>query len=86
MLESPFGLDSVLLAPIQFAFTISLHIVSPAFTIGLSAFIATLQILWMRTGRADYHDLARFWGKIFAVSFAMGMVSGVVLSYQVGTN
>ncbi len=79
-------LDATLLARIQFAFTISFHIIFPAFTIGLSAYIATLEILWLRSGRQHYHLLARFWIKIFAVSFAMGVVSGIVLSYQFGTN
>ena len=85
-METVFGLDAVLLSRIQFAFTIAFHIVFPAFTIGLSAFIATLEIAWMRTGRAHLHLLARFWTKIFAVSFAMGVVSGIVMEYQIGTN
>lgn len=79
-------LDPVLLARIQFAFTIMWHIIFPAFTIGLSAYIATLCVIWMRTGKDHYRELARFLTKIFAVSFAMGVVSGVVLSYQFGTN
>ena len=79
-------LDPVLLARIQFAFTISFHIIFPAFTIGLSAFIAVLLLTWMRTKNEKYHRLARFWTKIFAVSFAMGVVSGIVLTYQFGTN
>ncbi len=78
--------DPLLLARIQFAFTIAFHIIFPSFTIGLSAYIATLEIMWIRTGRPHYHTLARFWTKIFAVSFAMGVVSGIVLSYQFGTN
>ncbi|MEX0591387.1 MAG: cytochrome ubiquinol oxidase subunit I [Xanthobacteraceae bacterium] len=78
--------DPVLLARIQFAFTISFHIIFPSFTIGLSAYIATLDVMWIRTGTKHYHSLARFWTKIFAVSFAMGVVSGIVLSYQFGTN
>jgi len=78
--------DPTLLARIQFAFTISFHIIFPAFTIGLSAFVAVLLIMWHRTGAEKYHRLARFWTKIFAVSFAMGVVSGIVLSYQFGTN
>lgn len=57
-----------------------------AFSIGLSAFIATLLVLWRRTGREHYHRLARFWTKIFAVSFAMGVVSGIPLSYEFGTH
>jgi cytochrome d ubiquinol oxidase subunit I len=79
-------LDPVLLARLQFAFTITFHIIFPAFTIGLSAYIATVLVLWLGTGREHYHRLARFWTKIFAVSFAMGVVSGIVLSYQFGTN
>lgn len=79
-------LDAVLLARIQFAFTIAFHIIFPTFTIGLSAWIATLLVIWRRTGVERYRDLARFWTRIFAVSFAMGVVSGIVLSYQFGTN
>jgi cytochrome d ubiquinol oxidase subunit I len=79
-------LDPVLLARLQFAFTITFHIIFPSFTIGLSAYIATLEALWIWTGTERYHLLARFWTKIFAVSFAMGVVSGIVLSYQLGTN
>ncbi len=79
-------IDAFLLSRIQFAFTVSFHIVFPAFTIGLSAYIATLLGLWLKTGDVKFHTLARFWTKIFAVSFAMGVVSGIVLSYQFGTN
>ena len=79
-------LDPILLARLQFAFTIIFHIIFPTFTIGLSAYIATLCVMWMRTGKERYRLLARFWTKIFAVSFAMGVVSGIVLSYQFGTN
>jgi cytochrome d ubiquinol oxidase subunit I len=77
---------ALLLARLQFAFTIGFHIVFPAFSIGLSAFIATLLVLWRRSGSEHYHRLARFWTKIFAVSFAMGVVSGIPLSYEFGTN
>jgi cytochrome bd ubiquinol oxidase subunit I len=79
-------MDALLLARIQFAFTIAFHIIFPSFTIGLSAFIATLEGLWLKTGKQRYHVLARFWTKVFAVSFAMGVVSGIVMSYQFGTN
>ncbi|WP_186420971.1 cytochrome ubiquinol oxidase subunit I [Bosea sp. CS1GBMeth4] len=79
-------IDAFLLSRIQFAFTVSFHIIFPAFTIGLSAYIATLLGLWLKTGNPKFHLLARFWTKIFAVSFAMGVVSGIVLSYQFGTN
>jgi cytochrome d ubiquinol oxidase subunit I len=79
-------LDPVLLARIQFAFTVTFHIIFPSFTIGLSAYITTLGVLWLRSGEERYQQLMRFWTKIFAVSFAMGVVSGIVLSYQFGTN
>ena len=79
-------LDPVLLARLQFAFTVTFHIVFPTFTIGLSAFIATLMVRWVATGQERFQRLARFWTRIFAVSFAMGVVSGIVLSYQFGTN
>lgn len=79
-------MDPVLLARLQFAFTIIFHIIFPSFTIGLSAYIATLGAMWLRTGTERYHLLMRFWTRIFAVSFAMGVVSGIVLSYQFGTN
>ncbi len=78
--------DPVMLARLQFAFTIAFHIIFPAFTIGLSAYIAVLLGMWIKTGRERYQKLARFWTKIFAVSFGMGVVSGIVLSYQFGTN
>jgi len=79
-------LDPVMLARLQFAFTVSFHIIFPSFTIGLAAYIATLLVMWLRTGVERYQLLARFWTKIFAVSFGMGVVSGIVLSYQFGTN
>jgi len=78
--------DPVLLARLQFAFTITFHIIFPSFTIGLSAYIATLSAIALITGRDHYKRIALFWTKIFAVSFGMGVVSGIVLSYQLGTN
>jgi cytochrome bd ubiquinol oxidase subunit I len=82
----PMDLDAVLLARLQFAFTVTFHIIFPTFTIGLSAYIATLGVLWLRSGAEHFQRLMHFWTKIFAVSFAMGVVSGIVLSYQLGTN
>ncbi|HET9903751.1 MAG TPA: cytochrome ubiquinol oxidase subunit I [Xanthobacteraceae bacterium] len=79
-------LDPVFLARLQFAFTVAFHIIFPGFTIGLSAYIATLEILWVTTGHDRFFRVSRFWTRIFAVSFAMGVVSGIVLSYQFGTN
>src|SRR5260221_10119646 len=78
--------DHVLLPRFKFAFPISFHIIFPTFRIGLSAYIATLEVMWLWSAREPYHRLARFWTKIFAVSFAMGVVSGIPLSYQFGTN
>ncbi|MFU8815787.1 MAG: cytochrome ubiquinol oxidase subunit I [Pseudomonadales bacterium] len=74
------------LARFQFAFTISFHIIFPAFSIGLASYMALLQGLWLYTGRDTYMRVYRFWLKPFAVTFGMGVVSGVVMSYQFGTN
>lgn len=79
-------LDPVLLARIQFAFTISFHIVFPAFTIGLASWLAVVEWRWLKTGDKVYEEIYHMWVKIFAVCFGMGVVSGVVLSYQFGTN
>jgi cytochrome d ubiquinol oxidase subunit I len=84
--DTVLGLDATMLSRIQFGFTIAFHIIFPAFSIGLSAFIATLELLWLRSGAEHLHRLARFWTKVFAVSFAMGVVSGIVMEYQLGTN
>lgn len=80
------SLDMVFLARLQFAFTVSFHIIFPAFTIGLASYLAMLEGLWLKTGRDVYLQLYRFWVKIFAISFGMGVVSGLVMSYQFGTN
>ncbi|WP_321883905.1 cytochrome ubiquinol oxidase subunit I [Burkholderia cepacia] len=79
-------MDALHLARIQFAFTVSFHIIFPALSIGLSSFIAVLEGLWLKTGREVYRELCLFWSKIFAVAFGMGVVSGVVMSYEFGTN
>src|SRR5260370_21026205 len=79
-------LSDLLVSRLQFGFTIIFHIIFPTFTLVLSAYIATLCVMWMRTGTQHYRSFAQLWTKIFAVSFAMGVVSGVVLSYQFGTN
>jgi len=77
---------ALLLARLQFAFTISFHFIFPAFSIGLASYLAVLEGLWLRTGRDVYLTLFRYWLKIFAITFAMGVVSGIVMSYQFGTN
>lgn len=79
-------LDPILLARIQFAFTVSFHIIFPSFSIGLASYLAVLEGLWLRTGNNLYKELYKFWIKIFAVTFGMGVVSGVVMAYQFGTN
>ena len=68
--------DAVLLARIQFGFTISFHIIFPAITIGLASYLVVLEGLWLWKADAVYRDLYHFWSKIFAVNFAMGVVSG----------
>jgi cytochrome d ubiquinol oxidase subunit I len=80
------GWDAVVLARAQFAFTMSFHIVFPAFTIGLASYLAVLEALWLSTGREVFINLFNYWLKIFAVVFGMGVVSGIVMSYQFGTN
>jgi cytochrome bd ubiquinol oxidase subunit I len=79
-------LDALMLSRIQFAFTIAFHIIFPAFTIGLASWLAALEFNWLRTGNPLYRNLFRFWVKVFAVSFGLGVVSGIVMSYQFGTN
>lgn len=80
------GWDAVVLARAQFAFTMSFHIVFPAFSIGLASYLAVLEALWLATAREVYISLFNYWLKIFAVAFGMGVVSGIVMSYQFGTN
>ncbi|MDR3432433.1 MAG: cytochrome ubiquinol oxidase subunit I [Rouxiella aceris] len=81
-----FGLDAFELARIQFAFTVSFHIIFPAITIGLASFLAVLEGMWLKTKKEEYRDLYHFWSRIFAVNFGMGVVSGLVMAYQFGTN
>ena len=78
--------DAVFLARLQFAFTVSFHFIFPSFSIGLASFLAVLEALWLWTGRSVYLDLFKYWLKIFALAFGMGVVSGIVMSYQFGTN
>jgi cytochrome d ubiquinol oxidase subunit I len=78
--------DALLLARFQFAFTVSFHFIFPSFSIGLASYLAVLEALWLRTGREVYLNLFKYWLKIFALAFAMGVVSGIVMSYQFGTN
>lgn len=79
-------MDAAILSRIQFAFTIGYHILWPTLTISLSAFVTWLSVLWWWTGKPVYHDLMRFWMRLFALGFGMGVITGVVMSYEIGTN
>ena len=81
-----FDFDALTLARMQFAFTMSFHIIFPAFSIGLASYLAVLEGLWLWKKEQIYRDLFNYWKKIFAVAFGMGVVSGIVMSYQFGTN
>jgi cytochrome d ubiquinol oxidase subunit I len=80
------SIDALILSRLQFAFTISFHIIFPAFTIGLASYLAVLEGLWLLTKQQRFQTLYLFWIKIFALSFVMGVVSGIVMSYEFGTN
>jgi cytochrome d ubiquinol oxidase subunit I len=77
---------ALLLSRLQFAFTISFHIIFPSFSIGLAAWLTVLEALHLRTGRPTYRRLFEFWLKIFGVAFGLGVVSGIVMAFQFGTN
>ena len=79
-------LDPLLLSRIQFAFVISFHIIFPAFTIGLAAWLATIEGMRLATGDPVYRRVFDFWLKVFALSFGMGVVTGIVMAFQFGTN
>lgn len=80
------AVSALTLARLQFAFTVSFHFIFPSFTIGLASFLLVLEALWLRTGRDVYHQLFQYWLKIFAITFGMGVVSGIVMAYQFGSN
>src|SRR6202163_2812770 len=80
------GWDAVDLARAEFAFPMGFHIVFPAFSIGLASYLAVLEALWLSTGREVFINLFNYWLKIFAIGFGMGVVSGIVIAYQLGTN
>ena len=79
-------ISALTLARAQFAFTVSFHFIFPAFSIGLASYLAVLEALWLRTKNEVYLNLFKYWLKIFALAFAMGVVSGITMSYQFGTN
>src|SRR5579871_2929605 len=78
--------SALVLARFQFAFVVIWHFLFPAFTIGLASYLAVLEGFWLATGRSVFLDTFRYWLRIFAIVFAMGVVSGLVMSYQFGTN
>src|SRR5580658_1739186 len=79
-------MTALLLSRIQFAFTITFHIIFPSFTIGLAAWLTVLEAMCLATGRLTYRLLFEFWLKIFGVAFGLGVVSGIVMAFQFGTN
>jgi cytochrome d ubiquinol oxidase subunit I len=79
-------LDPVFLSRVQFAFVVSFHIIFPSFTIGLAAWLATIEGMRLATGNVVYRRVFDFWLKVFALSFGMGVVSGIVMAFQFGTN
>src|SRR5438046_9773589 len=80
------SLDAVLLSRLQFVWVVALHILRPSFRVGLASYIAVREGLHFFTGRAVYLRLSQFWLKLFAISFGMGVVSGIVMPFQFGTN
>src|SRR5438132_11967054 len=79
-------LTALLLSRFQFAFTISFHIIFPSFTIGLAAWLTLLETLYLKTGRPAYRAVFEFWLKIFGVAFGLGVVSGIVMAFEFGSN
>src|SRR5450432_497300 len=79
-------MDAALMDRIQFTFTVTFHYIFPQLTMGLALLIVILKTLALRTGNEEYNISARFWGKIFAVNFAVGVVTGIPLEFQFGTN
>ena len=79
-------IDTNLVSRFQFAFTISFHILFPAFSIGLAIFIAAMEAIWLKTRKPIYLKICKFWTKVFALTFGMGVVSGIVMAFQLGTN
>src|ERR1700752_3960326 len=77
---------ALLLSRLQFAFTVSFHIIFPSFTIGLAAWLTVIEALHLATGRSAYQVVFEFWLKIFGVAFGLGVVSGIVMAFQFGTN
>lgn len=86
MITAMSALSAFELARTQFAFTVSFHIIFPAITIGLGTYLVVLEGMWLWTKDTVYRDLYHFWSKVFAINFGMGVVSGLVMAYEFGTN
>lgn len=85
-MDTVLGFDATVLARMQFAFTVSFHFIFPAFSIGLASYLAVLNALYLWKKDPVYLNLFNYWLKIFAIGFAMGVVSGITMAYQFGTN
>ncbi len=79
-------IDTLILSRIQFAFTVGFHIIFPTINLGLSIFLAIQEALYLKTKQEHYRQTCRFWSKIFALTFGMGIVTGIVMAYELGTN
>jgi cytochrome d ubiquinol oxidase subunit I len=79
-------MDTLLLSRIQFAVTTMFHILFPVLTIGLSFYLVVIELLWLRTHQEVYYRIYRFWSRLFAINFVVGVVSGIVLEFEFGTN
>lgn len=75
-----------MLSRLQFAFTMSFHIIFPSFSIGIATFLVVMEALWLKTQDPVYYQIIRFWTKVFALTFGMGVVAGIVMEFQLGTN
>ncbi|MHB1307456.1 MAG: cytochrome ubiquinol oxidase subunit I [Limisphaerales bacterium] len=79
-------MDVLVLSRIQFAFTIAFHYIYPPLSIGLGVMLVIMEGLWLTTGRSIYHQMARFWTRVFALTFAIGVATGIVMEFEFGTN
>src|SRR6186713_1780266 len=81
-----FTMDVEILSRLQFAFTIAFHYIYPPLSIGLGVFLVVIEGLWLKTGNVLYHQMARFWTRVFALTFAIGVATGIVMEFEFGTN
>jgi cytochrome d ubiquinol oxidase subunit I len=79
-------MDVLLLSRLQFAFTLAFHYIFPPLSIGLGVVLVAVEAAWLRTGNPLFHQMARFWTRVFALTFAMGVATGIVMEFEFGTN